>query len=211
MADAYKVKQDVAIPRAIREADEFADGTVVYETVGHNYPAGSYVLAEEISPDVRERVENGELDHLLEEVDREEAEEYRASEAYAGQYGTFVPEHSAEDTILNEYGHETVPRDEVLELQSAGADEAREALEAAKEDDADARPNLSAPFTPGPKDDEVAVPESDEPRDEDESEDERKAKSKRGQRSGAKSAQTTPSGEVGGEAKEAGEKSADNS
>lgn len=142
MADAYRVKADVSLPRAIREVEELVDGTKVYETVGVNYAEGQYVLAEEINPRDRERAENGELDHLLEPVDRDEAEKARALDSSQAQYQTFIAEHEAEAVVLREYGHEVVPREQVLELRSQGAEEAREALELAKEEGLDERPGL---------------------------------------------------------------------
>ena len=133
MADAYKVKQDITIPRAIRPLEELPDGTVTYETEGRNYPAGSYVLADNISPPVRERVENGELDAYLEEASGEDAEAATALAERAEFYSTFIPEHEVEAYQMAAYGHETVPRNQVLELRAAGAEQAGANLEAAKE------------------------------------------------------------------------------
>ncbi len=144
MADAYKVKADTSLPRAIREASELADGTKVYETEGRNYAAGSYVLASDLHPRDRERAANGDLDHLLEASTVEEAEAAQNAE----QYGVFIPEHEAESVVLNEYGHEIVPRDQVLELKSAGADAASTVLEKAKSEGLDERPNLTAAEVP---------------------------------------------------------------
>jgi hypothetical protein len=143
MADAYKVKADVSFPKPIRKVDELIDGQEVYEATGVNYAAGSYLLENDLLPRDRERAANGELDHLLEAVDRSEAED--ALRVSMVETGTFIPEHEAERVIFEEYGHEVVPRDQVLELKSAGAEAAKEALEAAKEDDADQRPGLTDP------------------------------------------------------------------
>lgn len=153
MADAYKVKQDISLPRAVREVDELPDGTKVYETEGHNYGVGSYVLEEDISPDVLERLqESGKLDDFLESVGRDEAE--AAMRAQAG-YGTFVAQHSAEAFILDQYGHTVVPREQAVELAAAGSDAVSEAVEEAKQDDADKR-NL--PGLPEEEVDEEQVP-----------------------------------------------------
>lgn len=143
--DAYKVKADVSLPRAIREAGELVNGDKLYETEGRTYAAGEYVLAEDITPPLRKRAEEGELDHLLEPVSRKEA--------LAGQEAVspvFVPEHEAERVVLEQGGATTVPRDQVIELR-AGAqfgDEAKEALEAAKEEGRDERPGLTAGEVP---------------------------------------------------------------
>jgi len=143
---AYKLKADASFPQAIRKADELADGTEVFETVGRNYVAGSYVLASEMTPRDRERAESGDLDHLLEEASVKEAEEYRAS--VDPQYGVFIPEHEAESVVLEEYGHQIVPRDQVIEMKSAGAEQAKENLEAAKAEGRDERPGITAPEVP---------------------------------------------------------------
>jgi hypothetical protein len=147
-AEVYKVKQDISIERAIREAGELVDGTKQYETEGINYPVGSYVLAKNISPPVRERVENGELDAFLEEASGEEAEAALALGDMAVYYSTFIPQHEVEAYYLNRHGHTVVPRDQELEMKSAGADQAQANLEAAKEAGLDERPNLTAPDTP---------------------------------------------------------------
>jgi len=146
MAEAYKVKADVSLPKAIRKADELADGTQVYETEGRTYAAGEYVLASDLTPRDKDRAENGDLDHVLEPADVDEAKQAIADAASAK--GLFIPEHEAEREVLVRYGHEVVPRSEVLELKSAGADAARENLEAAKEAGVDERPNLTAPEVP---------------------------------------------------------------
>ena len=143
MADAYKVKADVSFPKPIRKADELIDGQEIYESLGVNYSAGSYLLATDLLPKDRERAENGDLDNLLESVDLKEAQE--AMSVSMVETGTFIPEHEAERVIFEQYGHEVVPRDQVLELKSAGADAAKDALEAAKSDGADERPGITDP------------------------------------------------------------------
>lgn len=144
MADAYKLKADASFPRVVRVA-ETVNGETVEETEGVNYAAGDYVLAENLSPRDRDRAESGDLDHLLEGVSREEAEN---ALRFGGDYGTFIPEHGNEEYILNEYGHQTVPRDQVLELKSAGAEAAKSAFEAAHENGAGERPGLTTPDIP---------------------------------------------------------------
>lgn len=131
MANAYKVKQDTTMPRAV--ASEEHDGETYYQTESVTYAAGDYVLEENIAPPF---LEAGNLDDFLESADREEAE----NALRAGQgYGTFIPEHSAEAFILDQYGHTVVPREQVVELAAAGNEAAAAAAEEAKADDADAR------------------------------------------------------------------------
>lgn len=145
MANAYKVKQDITIPRAV--SSEEHDGQTTYDTESVNYGVGDYVLEESISPPVLERVQGGELDDFLESADRDEAENaLRAGETY----GTFVAEHSAEAFILDQYGHTVVPREQAVELSAAGAEAATEHMDKVKSDESDAR------ALPGLPEDEVS-------------------------------------------------------
>lgn len=152
--DAYKVLQDTSLPRALFKSDvETADGTAFYETEGVPYAAGSYVLAENISPPLRERAENGELDHLLEPADLDEAL------AWINQVdvGTFVAEHAVEHEALIRAGHNVVDRETAIELRSAGAEDAAKAIAAAKADGADERPNLEWEEPPNLNDEDATV------------------------------------------------------
>jgi hypothetical protein len=144
MADAYRAKIDTSIPKAIRQVDEGIDGQAIYETVGRTYDAGQVVLAEDITPPLREKAENVDLDHLLEPISLDDA----LAELNATSVSVFIPEHEAEAVALADAGHTVVPKDQELELKSAGANAAKTAQEDLKEDDADARPNLTAPVTP---------------------------------------------------------------
>jgi hypothetical protein len=165
MADAYRLKADTSIPKAIREVEELVNGEKLYETTGVNYAAGDYVLARDITPPVRERAENGELDHLLEPVSLEEAEKWIAENS--NEFGVYIPEHEAESVILEEYGHQIVPRDQVLDLKSAGSDAAKEVVEAAKSEGADERPALTASEVESISDGDKAVVPKDSKRVED--------------------------------------------
>lgn len=144
--DAYKVLQDTSLPKALYVVSDDEIAGKRYETEGRTYDAGSYVLAEDITPPLREAIENGSHDGILEPVSREEAEEALT----VNERSTFAPEHSVEAQALAAYGHKLVDRDTVLELRSAGAEDAREAQEAAKADGADERPNLSFEEAPDP-------------------------------------------------------------
>jgi len=141
MADAYKVKQDTSLPRALRLLREDEIEGKVYETVGVYYRAGDYVLAENVDPNTREAIDDGQFDAVLESVDRKEAEDGLA--AASVERGVFIPEHEVERYAMVEYGHETVPKDQVLELRAAGADAAKSNLEAAKSDGLDERPQIT--------------------------------------------------------------------
>lgn len=141
--EAYRVKADVSLPRAIREVEELVNGQKLYETVGVSYNEGDVVLAEDITPPLREKAENGGLDHLLEPISRKEYDE-----AKEGQADIYIPEHEAEREVLKDAGHQVLGRDQVIELASAGADDAKKAQEDAKGDGADERPNLKLPEVP---------------------------------------------------------------
>lgn len=151
MASAYRLKKDASFPRPIRAADNLADGSVLYETVGENYAAGSYVLAEELTPRDAERAESGDLNNLLEASDKVTAEAYRLNRAHSEVYSTFVPEHEAERVALQEYGHEVLTRQEATGQSGqsgASAAEAATAVRVGKLSGADRRPGLTAEEVP---------------------------------------------------------------
>jgi hypothetical protein len=126
MADAYKLKQDASLPRVLRYV-KAADGSDIEETTGQAYAKGDYVLASAMTDRDRERAENGDLDHILEESTVEEAQQAWAE---AGAAGVFIPEHEVERYALLDAGHVVVERDQVLELRAAGAEAFAEAFEA---------------------------------------------------------------------------------
>jgi hypothetical protein len=125
--DAYKVLADTSLHRPIRTA-ETSEGVVLEEVTGQAYAAGDYVFADELTQRDRERAENGDLDHLLEPADLDEAQAARA----AVDTGLFIPEHEAERYALLENGHRVIEKDQVLELRSAGEGAAKEAIEATR-------------------------------------------------------------------------------
>lgn len=133
--DAYKVLQDTSLPKALALISEDEIKGKLYETEGRSYDAGSYVLREDITPTFHDAIDNGEFDSVLEPVSRDEALEAM----FADERSTFAPEHSVEAEALAAYGHRLVSRETVLELRSAGAEDARDAQEAAKADGADER------------------------------------------------------------------------
>lgn len=140
MADAYRLLGDASFPKALRkDGGEDLEGNPTYLTEGRNYAEGSYVYADDLTQRDRDRADKGELDHLLEGASRDDADAYYELR----DRGVFIPEHEAEEVILEQYGHEVVPRDQVLELKSAGSDAAAEAQEAALADGAGDRPGLS--------------------------------------------------------------------
>jgi hypothetical protein len=63
--EAYLVLKDTALPKPVRTVVT-TDGVEIQETMGQAYGAGDYVLRDELSARDQERVDNGDLDHLLE-------------------------------------------------------------------------------------------------------------------------------------------------
>lgn len=168
MADAYRLLADASFPTALRkDGGEDLDGNPTYLTAGRNYAEGSFVYADDLTPRDRKRAEDGELDHLLEGASRDDADAYYELR----DRGVFIPEHEAEEVILDGYGHTVVPRDQVLELKAAGSDAAAEAQETALADGAGDRPNLSRPEYPSlaevSQGDVENVPKDSDPVDED--------------------------------------------
>jgi hypothetical protein len=143
MADAYKVIQATTIPKATERLEDDLEGNPRYATQGVLYVEDTYVLESDITPTLREKAANGEFEAFLEPVSLEEAKEGQR----AVQFSTFAPEHEVERVTLSEYGHDVLGRKQILEFNSAGADAAREAQEAAKENDADARPAITEQAT----------------------------------------------------------------
>lgn len=146
--DAYLVKQDITLPRAISLQEELPDGTKVYNEESINYGAGDYVLSENVSPSVMEMVTGGELGDFLEPADRDEAE----AAMREGTFGTFIAEHSAEAYILDQYGHTVVPREQAVEVSAAGNEGASAFMEKVKGDELDVRDLPGLPEDEVPED-----------------------------------------------------------
>lgn len=138
MADAYKVLADTSFPFPIRTATTF-EGVQLQETTGRAYAEGDYVLSEELTDRDQERAENGELDHLLEAVDRDEVLNARE----VSDRGLFIPEHEAERYALLDAGHRVIEKDQVIDLRAAGGEAYREALVESKNGPFDANPEIT--------------------------------------------------------------------
>ena len=133
---AYRIKQDVAFPKVISKVKGEGD-SAEYEVEGTNYSAGSYITDAEMTPRDKKRAEDGELEHLLEPVDLEEAESYAGNEP---QFGIFFPEHEAEAHALKQYGHRIIPKDQQLEIMASDAKFSAEYQAHVKEQGLDRRP-----------------------------------------------------------------------
>jgi hypothetical protein len=136
----YKTLEDISIPKAVRRLDDDANGDARYQHQGHNYPAGSAVSEKDISPVVLDQIEAGAFEGRLEKVSGDELAELLAVDP---EKSVFIPEHEQENVVLKEYGHETLGKDAALEAGSAGAEAAKEAIEAGREDGFDERPGLT--------------------------------------------------------------------
>lgn len=139
MSDVYRVLADASFPKALRKQGEDLDGNPTYLTEGRNYVAGSFVYADDLTPRDREKASKGDFSHLLTSATKSDADAYYELR----DHGVFIPEHEAEDVILSQYGHETVPRDQVLALKAAGSDAAAETQAALLDEGAGDRPNLT--------------------------------------------------------------------
>ncbi len=148
---AFRTLRDTTIPKALFYIGETANHDPIYETSGISYPAGSIVLEEDITPPMRERIANGDLDTLIEEVNRKDA----LAEINVIERGTFAPEHSVEAIALANAGHRVLDREQIIELRSLGSDDAADAQQAALADGAGDRPNL-----PGLPDSSVSTEEA---------------------------------------------------
>lgn len=142
--EAYRVLQDTSLPRAVSQLEDDVRGNAQYQTEGRNYAAGSYVLAEDITPTLLEQIEDGSHDGILEPVSRDEALEA----LNAVEVGVFAPEHAVEHQALVAAGHRVLDRAGVLEARSLGSKDAAAAIKDQKEEVGDERPNLTFENTP---------------------------------------------------------------
>lgn len=136
--NAYKVLQDTTFAFPLRTAVTI-EGVEVEETTGVAYAEGDYLFESELTARDRERVSNGELDAFLESADADEANAARLAKTS----GLHIPEHEVERYALLDAGHRVIERDQVLDLRAAGAEAARESLEASKEGPDDANPLIT--------------------------------------------------------------------
>lgn len=137
MAKSYRAKRDVTFPRVLSSTGEGEDFTEVVE--GTNYPAGSVISHNTLREFDKGRAERGELEHLLDPMDDEEAE---SAQAYTGEpeHGIFIPEHEAEAHALLVAGHQVVPKEQALESLSSGEEHAANYQRAVREHGLDHRP-----------------------------------------------------------------------
>lgn len=146
-AEAYKITQDTSLPKALSLLYEDEIQGKVYATEGRTYNAGDYVLAEDVAPNVRDAIDDGQYDAVLESASASDYEEWVRS---LEQSLVRVPEHAVEHLALVQDGKSVVDRQTAIELRSLGSDDAAKAQEAAKADGADERPNLTFEGTPDP-------------------------------------------------------------
>lgn len=135
---AYKVKSDTTFPMVLRRVVNI-EGVEIEEVAGQSYDAGSYLFAEDLTERDRERASNGDLDYLLEAVDRQEAEDAMAVD----NTNLRIPEHEMERYVALAAGDRVVERDQIIDLRSAGAQAAAAAMADAKSAGLDERPQIT--------------------------------------------------------------------
>lgn len=131
---AYEVIKDVSIPKSIGPLTDKNGDIVGYQKEGHNYKVGAVILEDDISPDVLERLNDGD-DHLakfLVPISDEEVDENAGTkEAIQRSTGTsdIVPEHEQEAFAAEQAGHAIVEREAVVtdpKLEDLGVTALRE-------------------------------------------------------------------------------------
>lgn len=130
-SDIYKALKDVSIPKATAVLGEDVEGNTVYQTEGRTYGEGDPIFAKDITPPILKKIENGELDHILEPATEDDFEDYALAPV--------APEHELERLAFEEKGRETLTPEEIIEANTYRLDEDREAQEEAKESGADKR------------------------------------------------------------------------
>lgn len=138
MARYFQVQKDTALPRAYRAVRDNSGTIYDYETEGIAYDAGEVVAEADIDPRVVERWADGDahLNSLLVEVSEADAQKYADDLKVAGQQ-LRLPEHSVEAYVLSsdvDENYVLLNTEQGEELQSAGAELAKEQLEARKEE-----------------------------------------------------------------------------
>jgi hypothetical protein len=123
----YVVLKDTSVPRVIASGTD-AEGREYVEEESATYGTGTVLGDEDVSPSVRERLDDGDehLGSLLKHVSDSEAEKLRAEQA---QSQPRIPEHEAEAEVLAQDGQDVLTRDEVTELNLNGDPEAAEEVE----------------------------------------------------------------------------------
>jgi hypothetical protein len=137
MANAYRTRGDITMQRVVGVEGHGDSRNEITESV--TYPAGSLVLAENLTERERKLADNGDLGHVLESISDEQAREALANGS-DDDYAIFVAEHEAEAHVLEEYGHTVVPPEQALELGSSSGQYAADYQEAAREHGIDRRP-----------------------------------------------------------------------
>lgn len=135
MANYYRARQDVSVPRVVDQAED--DGPEVTE--GVNYAAGSLIRSSDMTARHRKQAEEGDLDHLLMPISDDDAQNLAVGGGEP-EFGIFIAEHEAEAHALEAYGHQVVPTQQALELSSVSNEHAKAYQEAVKNAGYDRRP-----------------------------------------------------------------------
>lgn len=140
MAKAYRTKRDVSFPRVLSTTGNKEGGDYFEATEGINYAAGGVVPHDSLPSFVKDQIEQGGFDHLLEPIEDDEEAASELEGVQDGEYGVFVPEHEAEAHALYAAGKGVVPKEQAMELGAETEEYHRQYQQAAKEHGLDHRP-----------------------------------------------------------------------
>jgi hypothetical protein len=136
----YRAIADVSFPKPIAQISEDD-----WATEGVNYPAGSLIPEDHLTPHARKQAAAGELSHVIEPVDEDSFDqEFEHQQSGEPTTGVFIAEHEAEAHALRMGGHIVVPQQQALEAASTASEHHARYQAAAKEYGLDRRPAQEA-------------------------------------------------------------------
>lgn len=114
----YVAEADVTLPRTIA-VGQAPDGSEYQETESVTYGKGQVIDDDQVTSDVRRRVDDGDdhLSSLVRHVSDSEAKKIRDEQA--GRTAR-VPEHEAEAEVFHQNGDDVLTRKEVVDLNQYG-------------------------------------------------------------------------------------------
>lgn len=115
----YVAEKDATLPREIARGSD-PEGNEYTETESVVYPAGSVIQDDDLAPNVRERLESGDDDHLSSLVRHVSEKEAQKILAERSEGLAVAPEHEAEAEVLYQDGQDVLTREEVVETNPNG-------------------------------------------------------------------------------------------
>lgn len=140
MAKAYRTKRDVSFPRVLSTTGSKEGGDYFEATEGVNYAAGGIVPHHSLPSFVKDEIEEGNFDHVLEPIEDDDEAASELEGVQDEEYGVFVPEHEAEAHALFAAGKGVVPKDQAMELDTATEEYHHQYQQAVKDQGHDRRP-----------------------------------------------------------------------